>query len=120
MKGKSASVGGRALAGCFLSGCVACIGASLMAGEVRAQTPPVLGPGVTGKDADFLPYIAKVQATLRDALCAAPQTRPGTYRLALQLRLNSRGAVERFRLLDTIGHRPQTAFEYLRDDYLPA
>lgn len=48
-------------------------------------------------------YAARVQQALRSTLCASAETRPGSYRLALQLRLDARGAVERFRLLSTTG-----------------
>jgi hypothetical protein len=66
-------------------------------------------PGITGRTPDFMAYIARVQQSLRDALCASPQTRPGPYRLALQLRLDARGMVERFRLLDTTGQAARDA-----------
>lgn len=66
-------------------------------------------PGITGRNPDFMAYIARVQQSLRDALCASPQTRPGPYRLALQLRLDARGMVERFRLLDTTGQATRDA-----------
>lgn len=48
-------------------------------------------------------YAAQVQQALRRTLCSSAETRPGSYRLALQLRLDARGAVERFRLLSTTG-----------------
>ncbi len=48
-------------------------------------------------------YAAQVQQALRSTLCASTQTRPGSYRLALQLHLDARGTVDRFRLLSTTG-----------------
>ncbi|HEX7866134.1 MAG TPA: STN domain-containing protein [Variovorax sp.] len=54
-------------------------------------------------------YAAQVQQALRGTLCASAQTRPGSYRLALQLRLDSRGMVERFRLLSTTGEPARDA-----------
>jgi hypothetical protein len=66
-------------------------------------------PGVRGDGADYRAYIGSVQQSLRTVLCASPRTRPGPYRLALQLRLDARGAVQRFRLLDTTGDAARDA-----------
>jgi hypothetical protein len=54
-------------------------------------------------------YAAQVQQALRGTLCGSAQTRPGRYRLALQLRLDARGMVERFRLLSTTGEPARDA-----------
>lgn len=54
-------------------------------------------------------YAAQVQQALRGTLCGSALTRPGSYRLALQLRLDSRGMVERFRLLSTTGEPARDA-----------
>lgn len=48
-------------------------------------------------------YAAQVQRALNGILCASTQTRPGSYRLALQLHVDARGTVDRFRLLSTTG-----------------
>ncbi|MCR6476355.1 STN domain-containing protein [Variovorax sp. ZS18.2.2] len=48
-------------------------------------------------------YAAQVQRALNGTLCASTQTRPGSYRLALQLHVDARGVVDRFRLLSTTG-----------------
>lgn len=48
-------------------------------------------------------YAAQVQRALNGTLCASTQTRPGSYRLALQLQVDARGMVDRFRLLSTTG-----------------
>lgn len=54
-------------------------------------------------------YAAQVQQALRDNLCNSAQTRPGRYRLALQLHLDARGTVDRFRLLSTTGEPARDA-----------
>ncbi|MDQ0608236.1 hypothetical protein QFZ83_002407 [Variovorax sp. W1I1] len=54
-------------------------------------------------------YAAQVQQALRGSLCGSAETRPGNYRLALQLRLDARGAVERFRLLSSTGEPARDA-----------
>lgn len=48
-------------------------------------------------------YAAQVQRALNGTLCASTQTRPGSYRLALQLHVDARGVVDRFHLLSTTG-----------------
>jgi hypothetical protein len=59
--------------------------------------------GIQNGGADYRVYIGRVQQALRTTLCGSAGTRPGPYRLALQLRFDARGRVERFRLLDTTG-----------------
>lgn len=54
-------------------------------------------------------YAAQVQQALRSTLCGSLETRPGGYRLAAQLQLDSRGTVERFRLLSTTGEPARDA-----------
>ncbi|WP_164546755.1 MULTISPECIES: STN domain-containing protein [unclassified Variovorax] len=65
--------------------------------------------GFSAGDATHRAYAAQVQDALRGSLCESVQTRPGGYRLALQLRLDPRGAVERFRLLSTTGEPDRDA-----------
>ena len=48
-------------------------------------------------------YAAQDQQALNGTLCASTQTRPGSYRLAMQLHVDARGVVDRFRLLSTTG-----------------
>lgn len=48
-------------------------------------------------------YAALVQRALNGTLCASTQTRPGSYRLAMQLHVDTRGVVDRLRLLSTTG-----------------
>jgi hypothetical protein len=74
-----------------------------------ADAPGIEESGFHGGDVLHQSYAAQVQHALRAALCGAPETRPGSYRLALQLRLDARGAVERPRLLSTTGETPRDA-----------
>lgn len=52
---------------------------------------------------DVAAYVSRLQHVLLGLLCRAAQTRPGGYRLALQLYLNRAGVVDRVQLLDTTG-----------------
>ena len=54
---------------------------------------------------DHMAYVSRLQHVLLGLLCRAAQTRPGGYRLALQLTLNRAGVVERVHLLDSTGLR---------------
>ncbi|MGJ7530270.1 STN domain-containing protein [Variovorax sp. GB1P17] len=65
--------------------------------------------GFSTGDGAHRAYAAQVQQALRGSLCESAQTRPGGYRLALQLRLDAQGAVERFRLLSTTGESARDA-----------
>lgn len=67
------------------------------------------GSGFNEGDVLHQAYAAQVQNALRGALCDTTQTRPGSYRLALQLHLDARGAVDRFRLLSTTGEPDRDA-----------
>ncbi len=66
-------------------------------------------PGARMRNTDYGPYVGRVQSALRRVLCSSAATRPGAYRLALQLRLNVQGTVERVRLLDTTGEDTRDA-----------
>ena len=74
-----------------------------------ADAPVIEESGFHGGDVLYQSYAAQVQQALRASLCGASETRPGGYRLALQLRLDARGAVERFRLLSTTGQTSRDA-----------
>ncbi|MGF6347156.1 STN domain-containing protein [Variovorax sp. W2I14] len=65
--------------------------------------------GFNGGEVLHQSYAAQVQQALRGTLCGSAQTRPGSYRLALRLRLDARGAVESFRLLSTTGEPARDA-----------
>ena len=60
-------------------------------------------PGAQQGGADVAAYASRLQHVLLGLLCRAAQTRPGGYRLALQLYLNRAGVVERVQLLDSTG-----------------
>jgi hypothetical protein len=63
--------------------------------------PPIAGAVVGGDD--YRSYAAMIQARLAEVLCRTPQTRPGAYRLAVQLRIDDTGTVVASRLLDSTG-----------------
>lgn len=85
------------------------IRASRTEGDMALSPPPLLdaeGMEESGfKEGEVLhqSYAAQVQRALNGTLCASTQTRPGSYRLALQLHVDARGVVDRFRLLSTTG-----------------
>ena len=62
-------------------------------------------PGAAQGGGDHLAYVSRLQHVLLGLLCRAAQTRPGGYRLALQLYLNRAGVVDRVHLLDSTGLR---------------
>ncbi|PHV50560.1 hypothetical protein CSQ91_05140 [Janthinobacterium sp. BJB301] len=62
-------------------------------------------PGATQGGGDHAVYVSRLQHVLLGLLCRAAQTRPGGYRLALQLYLNRAGVVDRVHLLDSTGLR---------------
>lgn len=59
-------------------------------------------PGVHD-GADHRGYVAQVQDTVRAALCSTAATRPGGYRLGMQLWVDARGRIARLNLLGTTG-----------------
>lgn len=60
-------------------------------------------PGAQHGGSDVAAFVSRLQHALLGLLCRAAQTRPGGYRLALQLYLNRAGVVDRVQLLDTTG-----------------
>jgi len=62
-------------------------------------------PGAMQGGSDHAAYVSRLQHVLLGLLCRAAQTRPGGYRLALQLYLNRAGVVDRVHLLDSTGLR---------------
>jgi hypothetical protein len=62
-------------------------------------------PGAMQGGGDHAAYVSRLQHVLLGLLCRAAQTRPGGYRLALQLYLNRAGVVDRVHLLDSTGLR---------------
>jgi hypothetical protein len=67
-----------------------------------ASTDPPIAGAFAGGD-DYRPYAAMIQQRLAEVLCATPQTRPGSYRLAVQLRIDDTGTVIASQLLDSTG-----------------
>lgn len=61
-------------------------------------------PGVRAGGRDYSAYVSRVQRVVHDSLCASPRTRPGNYRLPMQLWVNARGQVQRLNLLSTTGN----------------
>lgn len=62
-------------------------------------------PGARQGGGDHAAYVSRLQHVLLGLLCRAAQTRPGGYRLALQLYLDRAGVVDRVHLLDSTGLR---------------
>lgn len=62
-------------------------------------------PGARQGGGDHAAYVSRLQHVLLGLLCRAAQTRPGGYRLALQLTLDRAGVVDRVHLLDSTGLR---------------
>lgn len=61
-------------------------------------------PGVHQGLKDHSAYVAIVQRTVLMALCASERTRPGNYRLAMQLWINPQGRLSRLNRLGSTGH----------------
>lgn len=66
------------------------------------------GLGVGGIEVVIERYAGKIQKPIELALCQSDQTRPGTYRLALQLWIAASGRVERTKLLSPIDNPQRT------------
>ena len=85
--------------------------ASAAATAAAADLPPAAVvaaadiPGARQGGGDHAAYVSRLQHVLLGLLCRAAQTRPGGYRLALQLYLNRAGVVDRVHLLDSTGLR---------------
>ncbi|RQS65134.1 secretin and TonB N terminus short domain protein [Burkholderia sp. Bp8963] len=65
--------------------------------------------GIHRGGADYGPYVASMQAALIGALCRSPRTRPGAYRLAVQLRIGPAGDVSAFRTAGSTGDATRDA-----------
>jgi hypothetical protein len=65
------------------------------------SAPPIAGAQRDG--ADYRSYAAMLQTRLADALCRSPQTRPGSYRLLVQLRIDGAGAIVASQLVESTG-----------------
>lgn len=65
--------------------------------------------GIHHGGADYGPYVASMQAALIGALCRSPLTRPGAYRLVVQLRVGPAGDVSVFRTAGSTGEASRDA-----------
>jgi hypothetical protein len=72
----------------------------------RDEAPPS-SVAVSAADIDGLgddaSYVTLIQARLTEALCQSARTRPGDYRLVVQLRIDSSGSVAASKILDSTG-----------------
>lgn len=80
-------------------------------GKMVREQPESAGLG--GIEAVIERYAGKIQKPIEDALCQSDDTRPGTYRLALQLWIAASGRVEQTKLLDAM-QSPRRADEVRR------
>lgn len=80
-----------------------------------AATPPSFEiaeseiDGIHRGGADYGAYVASMQAALTGTLCRSPLTRPGAYRLAVQLRIGSKGGVSELRIAGSTGDATRDA-----------
>jgi hypothetical protein len=72
------------------------------AGKAESERPESLGVG--GIETVIEHYAGKIQKPIEAALCQFDETRPGTYRLALQLWIGASGQVEQTKLLGSAGN----------------
>lgn len=63
----------------------------------------IASAALSQQDASERRYSGLLQETINRALCARPETRPGTYRAALRFWVSPAGAVTHFRLLNQTG-----------------
>jgi hypothetical protein len=59
--------------------------------------------GIATGGTDYRAYVGLIQMRLTQALCESPVTRPGRYRMVVQLRVGQTGAVVASRLVDSTG-----------------
>lgn len=75
---------------------------TLLPGAASAA-PPSVPASVLPRSDDRAAYAEDAGLRIRQALCADPLTRPGTYRVAFSLWHTAQGRIEQVRLLDTSG-----------------
>ena len=97
------------------------------AGEARPAAPAAAASAWTDDAADpiVVNYGAALQAAVESALCRSPATKPGAYRLAMQVWVGASGELQRLRLLGSTGlaardEAIQAALTGLRVDAPPA
>jgi len=65
--------------------------------------------GAQSDGADYRPYLAMVQMRITQALCKSPETRPGSYRLAVSMRIGDQGGVVASRIAGSTGDAARDA-----------
>jgi hypothetical protein len=90
----------------FTSANAAIIVASPLLSSMQAPaTVPsgiIAASAIDGLDGDAS-YAAQVQSKLNQALCSSPRTRPGNYRVVVQLRIGDSGSVIASKVVDSTG-----------------
>lgn len=83
--------------------------AAIIVALAQAMQPPATVPtgviaasAIDGLDGDAS-YAAQVQTRLNQALCSSPLTRPGSYRVVVQLRIDESGSVLASKVIDSTG-----------------
>ncbi len=61
--------------------------------------------GLSQQNAQERRFSGIMQGSINDALCAQPQTMPGSYRLAINFRVGSDGQLQQLKLLSSTGDR---------------
>jgi hypothetical protein len=72
-------------------------------GQIPSPSLSVPASAIDGSTEDDVAYLTLIQARLTETLCESPQTRPGRYRLIVQLRIDSSGAVTASRVIGSTG-----------------
>lgn len=79
----------------------------------ESSAPPALAlndiSGIRTAQDDYRHYVVQIQQVLLNALCPSPVTRPGNYRLALQVWLDPQGRLQRVKLLGSTGSAERDA-----------
>ncbi len=74
------------------------------------ETPSVIGlMALARQDAAERRYSGQVQSSIIQSLCAAPETRPGDYRLAMSFRIGPSGEIANLKLLGSTGDQQRDA-----------
>jgi hypothetical protein len=76
---------------------------TLRTAEAATSSAPDVPRERTSRHVDDEAYFADVQDSLVRALCRRPETRPGSYRLGIQLWISPKGRVSAAHLLDSSG-----------------
>lgn len=87
------------------------------AGALGAFTAAADIPGIMAGGIDYRPYIALMQTRIKQALCRSANTRPGRYRLLVQLWIGASGSLQRARVIGSTGDdaRDRAVGQVIRD-----